>query len=298
MATTLLRPVAFSTSSTSSTSSTTLSSSLGSLNGFTTFASTSDSGTTLTPSSMCIADVTADSQVTSAIVTDNLTATCQNTHGSNTTASHPNIGAILGCVIGGFVAICYLGLLLFWIYRRRRRDSPDRAVSHPSWSETSPEDDRDVEYEITPFPHPDSGRGVHHCNPYPSTEAGAGAGAGAASSSGVGREKSYFSSPVHYSDSTTSSYPHSSRSPSGERNKPFVCPERPRADRHKLRPSSPPGHVIKEKGIGGHQELDFAMEQQVNGESSSVVQHQDAGCVLSEVGLLRDVPPAYDSIIR
>ncbi|OJA09893.1 hypothetical protein AZE42_06751 [Rhizopogon vesiculosus] len=297
MATTLLQPSVFSTPSTSSTSSTTLSSSLGSLNGFTTFASTSDSGTTLTPSSMCIADVITDLQVTSTIVTDNPTATWSNTHGSNTTASHPNIGAILGCVIAGFVAICYLGLLLFWMRRRRRRDSSDLAVSHPSESETSPEDDRDVEYEITPFPHPDHDKSMHQYNPYPSsTEAGAGA--ESASSSGVGREKTYFSSPFQSSRPTTSSYSHSSGSPSRERYKPFVHPQMPQADRHEPRPSSPPRHAIKEGGTGGHQGLSFGMQQQVNGESSSVVQHLDAGCVLSDVGLLREVPPAYDSIIR
>ncbi|OJA10928.1 hypothetical protein AZE42_03055 [Rhizopogon vesiculosus] len=105
-------------------------------------------------------------------------------------------------------------------------------------------------------------------------------------------------SPFQSSGPTTSSYTHSSGSPSGERYKPFVHPQMPQADRHKPRPSSHPGHAIKERETGGHRGLNFGMQQQVNGESSSIVQHLDAGCVLSEVGLLRELPPAYDSIIR
>jgi hypothetical protein len=40
------------------------------------------------------------------------------------------------------------------------------------------------------------------------------------------------------------------------------------------------------------------MHQEVNGEGSGVVQHQDAGRIPSEEGLLRDIPPAYDSIMQ
>ncbi|KAJ8586600.1 hypothetical protein M405DRAFT_823092 [Rhizopogon salebrosus TDB-379] len=47
-----------------------------------------------------------------------------------------------------------------------------------------------------------------------------------------------------------------------------------------------------------HRWPDLAMHQEVNGEGSGVVQHQDAGRIPSEEGLLRDIPPAYDSIIQ
>ncbi|KAJ8584446.1 hypothetical protein M405DRAFT_826827 [Rhizopogon salebrosus TDB-379] len=43
---------------------------------------------------------------------------------------------------------------------------------------------------------------------------------------------------------------------------------------------------------------DLAMHQEVDGEGSGVVQHQDAGRIPSEEGLLRDIPPACDSIMQ
>lgn len=49
---------------------------------------------------------------------------------------------------------------------------------------------------------------------------------------------------------------------------------------------------------GGRQGLALATQQEVDGEGSGVVQHQDAGQAHSEEGgeEPRDVPPAYESI--
>ncbi|KAJ8585776.1 hypothetical protein M405DRAFT_824403 [Rhizopogon salebrosus TDB-379] len=47
-----------------------------------------------------------------------------------------------------------------------------------------------------------------------------------------------------------------------------------------------------------HRGPDLAMHQEFNGEGSGVVQHQDSGRIPSEEGLLRDIPPVYDSIIQ
>ncbi|KAJ8588813.1 hypothetical protein M405DRAFT_819049 [Rhizopogon salebrosus TDB-379] len=47
-----------------------------------------------------------------------------------------------------------------------------------------------------------------------------------------------------------------------------------------------------------HRGPNLAMHQEVNGEGSGVVQHRDARHKPSEEGLLRDIPPAYDSIMQ
>jgi hypothetical protein len=72
----------------------------------------------------------------------------------------------------------------------------------------------------------------------------------------------------------------------------------PQVDCHIPRPLSSSGDAIKETEAADHRWPDLAMHQEVNGEGSGVVQHQDAGRTPSEVGLLRDVPPAYDSIMQ
>lgn len=60
-------------------------------------------------------------------------------------------------------------------------------------------------------------------------------------------------------------------------------------------PSS--SHTMKDREATGRQGLGLATQQEVDGEGSGVVQHQDGGRVHSEeVGEPRDIPPAYDSI--
>jgi hypothetical protein len=72
----------------------------------------------------------------------------------------------------------------------------------------------------------------------------------------------------------------------------------PQVDRHNPRPLSSSGQAIKETEAADHRGPDLAMHQEVSGEGSGVVQHQDAGRIPREEVLLRDVPPAYDSIMQ
>jgi hypothetical protein len=52
-------------------------------------------------------------------------------------------------------------------------------------------------------------------------------------------------------------------------------------------PFSSSGHAIKETEAANHRGSDLAMHQKVNGDDSGVLQHQDAGRVPNEEGLLR-----------
>ncbi|KAJ8586038.1 hypothetical protein M405DRAFT_823981 [Rhizopogon salebrosus TDB-379] len=51
------------------------------------------------------------------------------------------------------------------------------------------------------------------------------------------------------------------------------------------------GHAMKEAEAAGHHGV-IVIQQEADAEDSGVVQHRDAG------RLLRDVPPAYDSIMQ
>jgi hypothetical protein len=72
----------------------------------------------------------------------------------------------------------------------------------------------------------------------------------------------------------------------------------PQVDRHNPRPLSSSGHAIKETEVTDHRGPDLPMHQEVNDEVSGVVQHQDAGRIPREEGLLRGIPSVYDSIMQ
>lgn len=234
---------------------------------------------------------------------------------TSTPVNHSNTGAIVGGVVGGIAAIALIGLLFFCLRRRRRREEfdgnfdPDHVISHPSGGGTLPQVDLGDEHETTPFPYPDHGGSMRQYGESPFLAAGAGA---AAAGADVRRTTSPLSSPSHYSDTPTSpgeGYP----------SQPFVRPgpgqypqgtstyAMQQGDWYNPRPLTSPapsvtntsssGRATKEREAAGRQGLGLATQQEVDGEGSGVVQHQDAGRAQSEEeGEQRDIPPAYESI--
>jgi len=242
---------------------------------------------------------------------------------TNNSTTSSNTGAIVGGVIGAIALVGLVGLLLFCLRRRRRKNEfdgnfdPDRVFSQPSGGGTLPQVDLGDDHEITPLPYPDQG-GMRQYGDSPYLTAGA-AGAGAA---GIGRAISPLSSPSHYSDAGTSYY--GSPSAEGYPSQPFVRPgpqgQGPGApnvyamqqgDWHNPHPmTSPPpsvsntsssGRAMKEReAMEGRQGLGLATQHETDGEGSGVVQHQDAGLAPGEEEgePPRDIPPSYDSIRR
>jgi hypothetical protein len=195
--------------------------------------------------------------------------------------------------------MCLLGLFLLFMRQRRRRD---RLVLHPSGGGTFLHADlREGSDSITPFPHPERRVVMRQYRDNPYLPAGA---IGVDESGRVGRTKSHVSSPLESSGADVAS---SSQQNLGLL---LVCPgpgqhpqvantsPMPQADCRNPRPLSSSGHAIKDMETADHRGPDLAMHQDVNGEGSGVVQHQDAGRIPSEAGLLRDIPPAYDSIMQ
>ncbi|OAX35512.1 hypothetical protein K503DRAFT_773397 [Rhizopogon vinicolor AM-OR11-026] len=243
------------------------------------------------------------------------TSTVVSTPVNNATTSS-NTGAIVGGVIGG-IGIIGLLVLLFSCIRRRRRNSefdrtfdPDRVVSGGG---TLPHVDLHDDHEVTPLPYPDQ-RGMRQYGDGPYLTTGIGA-------TSLDYATSTLSSPSHYSDTSASHYPMSVGSASVEgypsqafmrpgpqgtgqgspsmhamqqadwRNSPLMTTPLPSVS------STSAGRVTKEmEAQAGLQSLWLAPLQEVEGEGSGVVQHQDAGRALSEGQPPRDIPPAYDSI--
>jgi hypothetical protein len=195
--------------------------------------------------------------------------------------------------------MCLLGLLLFFMRRRRRRD---QLVLHPSGGGTFLHAELMGRSDIiTPFPRPERGGVMRQYSDNPYLSAGA---IGVGEAGRVGRAKSHVSSPLQSSGAgAESSSQQNIGSPLvhlGPAQHPQVAntSPMPQIDRHNPRPLSSSGHAIKETEAADHRGPDLAMHQEVNGEGSGVVQHQDAGRIPSEEGLLRDIPPAYDSIMQ
>ncbi|KAG1799953.1 uncharacterized protein BJ212DRAFT_1581684 [Suillus subaureus] len=220
-----------------------------------------------------------------------------------------NTGAIVGGVVGGVVVIIALLGLFFCLRRRRRRNEfdgnldPDHLVSHPSGGRAQPQIDLGEENEITPLPYPDHNRSMRQYGESPFQPAGA------AASAGIHSTTSPLSSPSQYSDTATSpgeGYP----SQGFVRPGPSMYPMQ-QAGWHTPRPLTSPaprvsnasasssGHGMKERGAAataGRQGLALPTQQEVDGEGSGAVQHQDAEQAPSEEGEPIDVPPAYESI--
>ena len=207
--------------------------------------------------------------------------------------SPSNISDIAGGIVGG---VATLGVLLFYIRRRRRQGL---ALPIRSGSRTLPHDSPSVEYNITPFPHPEQTMHQYRNSPGFSADAVV---------TGVGCAKPPLIIPSQPSDSPTPGYPQNLGPLSGEVYQPLVLPgqgqhlQGPDIDSmhqhhsHNPHAFSLSGCTMKERNVASHQQL-----EQVNGESgesSGVIQHQDAGRVPSEEALLRDIPPAYDSIMQ
>lgn len=232
-----------------------------------------------------------------------------------------NTGAIVGGVVGGVAALALLALLLLCLRRRRKRDEfdgnfdPDRVVSHPSGGGTLPRVDLGDESEITPYPDRASSMRQYGESPFLAAGAGAGAGAAAATAAGIHRTTSPLSSPSLYSDTVTSpteGYPSQGFVRPGPGQYPQAAQNMyamQQADWHNPRPLTSPApsvsntssssRAMKEReAAAGRQGLGLATQQEVDGEGSGVVQHEDGGQAHSEEegGEPRDVPPAYESI--
>ncbi|KAG1837095.1 hypothetical protein DFJ58DRAFT_816666 [Suillus subalutaceus] len=132
-------------------------------------------------------------------------------------------------------------------------------------------------------PYTDHGSSMRQYGESPFLPAGAAAGAAAAAS--INRTTLPLSSPSQYSDTATTAA-------NGYPSQGFI---RPGPGRYPQ--GGPNMYSMKEReAASGRQGLDLATQQEVDGEGSGVVQHQDAGRVHSEEGEPRDIPPAYDSI--
>ncbi|KAG1827923.1 hypothetical protein EV424DRAFT_1388823 [Suillus variegatus] len=237
------------------------------------------------------------------------------TSSPSTTNNSSNTGAIVGGVVGGIALILILGLLFFCLRRRRRRDEfdgnfdPDRVVSHPSGGGTLPQVDLGDETEITPYPDHAGSMRQYGESPFLA------AGPAAAAVPAINRTTSPLSSPSQYSDTVTSpseGYPSQGFIRPGPGQYPQGAPNMyamQQADWHNPLPLTSPApsvsntssssRAMKEReAAAGRQGLSLATQQEVDGEGSGVVQHQDAGRAHSEeeAGEPRDVPPAYESI--
>ncbi|KAG1873983.1 hypothetical protein F4604DRAFT_1681143 [Suillus subluteus] len=186
---------------------------------------------------------------------------------------------------------------------------PDRVISQPSGGGTLPQVDLGEENEITPYT--DYGSSMRQYGESPFLPAGAAAGAATAAS--INRTTSPLSSPSQYSDTATTAaegYPSQGFIRPGPGLYPPGGPNMysmQQADWHNPRPLTSPApsdsnassssRAMKEReAAAGRQGLGLATQQEVDGEGSGVIQHQDAGQVHSEEGEPRDIPPAYNSI--
>jgi hypothetical protein len=150
-----------------------------------------------------------------------------------------------------------------------------------------------------PFPRPERGGVMRQYSDSSYLSAGA---IGVGEGGRVGRAKSHVSSLLQSSGAESSSQQNigSPLVHPGPAQHPQVANTSPmsQVDWHNLRPLSSSGNAIKDTETADHRWPDLAMHQEVNDEGSGVVQHQDAGRIPSEEGLLRDIPPAYDSIMQ
>ncbi|KAG2356021.1 hypothetical protein BDR07DRAFT_1424465 [Suillus spraguei] len=223
----------------------------------------------------------------------------------------PHTGAIVGAIIAGIAGIALPALLIFYIRRRRRRDQfggkfdPDRIISHSSRNRILPQVDLGEENEITHYPDSESNMSQFGESPFQPS------GAGGASTH---RRNSPFGSPSQYSarpNSAGTGYSSQGFINSAPGQHPQGAPnmhQMQHADQHHQFPITSPApivtmtppsssHTTKEIEAAGRQGLGLATQQEVDGEGSGVVQHQDGGRVHSEEeGEPRDIPPAYDSI--
>jgi hypothetical protein len=196
--------------------------------------------------------------------------------------------------------MCLLGLLLFFMRRRRRRE---QLVLHPSRGGTILHADLMGRSDIiTPFPHPEHGGVMRQYSDDQYLSAGAGA-IDADEGCRVGRAKSHLSSPLQSSSAAASSSQQNIGLPlvhpgPGQHLQVANTSVMPQADWDNMRALPSSGRVIKESEAVDHRAANLSMHREVNGEGSGVVQHRDAGRVPSEEGLLRDIPPAYDSIMQ
>jgi hypothetical protein len=228
----------------------------------------------------------------------------------------------VGGVVGGIAVITALGLLLFWLRRRRRRHrsdgsfEPDRIVSDPSGG-TLPRIDLGEE-NFNPFDmrergdSPSQGAGAAGMG---AGAAAAGVGAGAAATGAATRRTtSQPSPPLQHSVTDTSPdegpFQGFIRPGPGDQGGQSMYATQ-QADSAAPRPLTSPatsvgasssGRMMKEQqaaAAAGRQGPGLSTQQEVDSEGSGVVQHRDAGQAFgAEGGELRDVPPAYESITQ
>ncbi|KAJ8588814.1 hypothetical protein M405DRAFT_842265 [Rhizopogon salebrosus TDB-379] len=133
---------------------------------------TAESPTTIV--SPALITVTSGNAIVTTWIPQIITSTIPGSDSTNTTS---NTGDIVGGIIGGIVAMCLLGLLLFFMRRRRGRD---RLVLHPSGGGTFLHAELMGRSDIiTPFPRPERGGVMRQYSDNPYLSAGAiGAGEG------------------------------------------------------------------------------------------------------------------------
>ncbi|KAG1873961.1 hypothetical protein F4604DRAFT_1925527 [Suillus subluteus] len=256
----------------------------------TTSATPTTTSMTSVPTTVPIVITSTNAYGSTIIITIEISTTTSipvSTSSSSSTNNSSNTGPIVGGVVGGIAAIAIFALLIFCLRRRRRRDEfdgnfgPDRVISQPSGGGTLPQVDLGEENEITPYTG--HGSSMRQYGESPFLPAGAAAGAAAAAS--TNRTTLPLSSPSQYSDTATTAA-------EGYPSQGFIRPGLG------LYPQGGPNmYSTKEReAASGRQGQGLATQQEVDGEGSGVVQHQDAGRVHSEEGEPRDIPPAYDSI--
>lgn len=187
---------------------------------------------------------------------------------------------------------------------------PDRIISHSSGGETRPQIDLGEETEITPYP--DRG-GIMHQYREPLTLLPVGATLSATAGPST---HPTVSSPSQYSDTATSpgegypsqgfvrpelgQYPHGGPNMYAIQQTDWHTPRPLASPAQSLSNASSSSRGMKERetaAAAGRQGLSLPTQQEVDGEGSGAVQHQDAGQAPSEEGReSRDVPPAYESL--
>lgn len=296
----------------------------------TTYSGSSNAPTSTTPGSTGTTPIA--NSMTSVATTVPTTITSTNSYGSTTVITthtytttpvavptpspvnnSSNTGAIVGGVVGGLAVIALLGLLFFWLRRRRRRSQfdgnfdPDRIVPHPSGDGTNrPQIDLGDENVITPFD--DNMREYGASSLQGAGTAGTGVGVGAAAAGADTRRTSSQPSPSLQPSATGASHSDDPfqgfiRPGPGEGEQRMYGTQQTDPTHHLLTSpassvgASSSGRVMKEQEVAvGRQGPSLSTQQEVDGEGSGVVQHRDAGQALGEEGgELRDVPPAYES---
>lgn len=294
----------------------------------TTYSGSSNAPTSTSPGSTGTTPIA--NSMTSVATTVPTTITSTNSYGSTTVITthtytttpvavptpspvnnSSNTGAIVGGVVGGLAVIALLGLLFFWLRRRRRRSQfdgnfdPDRIVPHPSGDGTNrPQIDLGDENVITPF---DDNMREYGASSLQGAGA-AGMGVGAAAAGADTRRTSSQPSPSLQPSATGASHSNEPvqgfvRPVPGEGEQGMYATQQNSTTRRPL--TSPAssvgassGRVMKQQEVAaGRQGPSLSTQQEADGEGSGVVQHRDAGQALEEEGgELRDVPPAYESI--